>query len=141
MARWGTGHALSLFPHSLECHEIEQLASAPPLPAARHRPICPEMIKPSPLDDPTSAAFAWARWKRMMKLMGAVTGVTVVAILVYLWFAGPAMSIHFYIATGLGVTASMLLMGALMGLVFMSNGTGHDDSIATNVDESRDTEN
>ena len=38
------------------------------------------------------------------------------------------MSIHFYIATGLGVAAAMMLMAALMGLVFMSNGTGHDAS-------------
>ena len=93
------------------------------------------MSKPSPLDDPDNAAYAWARWKRMMRLMGAMTAVTVVAILAYLRFAGPPMSIHFYIATGLGVTASMLLMGALMGLVFMSNATGHDKSIAGTGDE------
>jgi len=76
----------------------------------------------------------------MMRLMGGITGVTVVAILGYLWFAGPAMSIHFYIATALGVGASMLLMGALMGLVFMSNGTGHDESVSTMGDEPRDKE-
>jgi len=87
------------------------------------------MAQHSPLDDPERAAFAWARFKRMMWLMGSVTAVTVVAVLVYLWATVTEMSIHFYIATGLGVGVSMLLMSALMGLVFMSNGTGHDESI------------
>jgi magnesium-transporting ATPase (P-type) len=92
------------------------------------------MSQKSPLDDPESAAFAWARWKRMMGLMGALTAVTVVAVLVYLWATVTEMSIHFYIATGLGVGLSMLLMSALMGLVFMSNGTGHDESVSDRRD-------
>lgn len=93
------------------------------------------MPKPSPLDDPRSAAFAFARWKRMMKLMGAITAVTVAAILAYIWLTQPDVSIHFFIAVGLGVGASMLLMGALMGLVFLSNGTGHDESVRNPLDE------
>lgn len=88
----------------------------------------------SPLDDHASAAFAWARWKRMMRLMAIATAVTVAAILAYLWVSGTAMSIHFYIAVALGVSASMMLMGALMGLVFLSNGTGHDASVVDPLD-------
>lgn len=65
----------------------------------------------------------------MMRLMGALTLLTVIAVLAYLWLTVSDVSIHFYIATGLGVGASMLLMSALMGLVFLSNGTGHDASI------------
>lgn len=65
----------------------------------------------------------------MMLLMGSITALTVVLVLAYLWATIPQVSIHFYIATGLGVGVSMLLMSALMGLVFMSNGTGHDESI------------
>jgi hypothetical protein len=95
------------------------------------------MTAPSPLDDPASATFAWARWKRMMRMMGAATVVTVTAILGYLWVSDTAMSIHFYIAVGLGVGASMMLMGALMGLVFLSNGTGHDASVADPLDRDR----
>lgn len=87
------------------------------------------MANPSPLDDPKSAAYAWTRYKRMMRLMGAVTLATVIAVLFYLSQTENDLSIHFYIATALGVGVSMLLMGALMGLVFMSNGTGHDDSV------------
>ena len=39
------------------------------------------------------------------------------------------VSIHFYIATALGIGFTMLLTSALMGLVFLSSGTGHDESI------------
>jgi hypothetical protein len=95
------------------------------------------MPAPSPLDDPDKAAFAWARWKRMMRIMGVATGVTVVAILAYLAATGTGMSIHFYIAVALGVGASMMLMGALMGLVFLSNGTGHDASVVDPLDRDR----
>ncbi|MCT2557887.1 hypothetical protein N0B51_02705 [Tsuneonella sp. YG55] len=87
------------------------------------------MTSPSPLDDPENAAFAWARWRRMMRLMIAITIVAVLGVLAYVRMELPEVSIHFYIAVGLGVGLSMLLMSALMGLVFMSNGTGHDDSV------------
>ena len=39
------------------------------------------------------------------------------------------MSPHFFIAVALGIGFSMMLTSALMGLVFLSNGTGHDESI------------
>lgn len=93
------------------------------------------MVKPSPLDDPTSAAFAWGRFKRIMKLMSVVTAVIVIAALAYLWLTVGAVPIHFYIAAALGIGFSMLLMSALMGLVFMSNGTGHDESIGEASDD------
>lgn len=64
-----------------------------------------------------------------MRLMVAITIVAVIGALAYLRVTLPDASIHFYIAAGLGVGLSMLLMGALMGLVFMSNGTGHDESV------------
>ena len=88
------------------------------------------MTRRSPLDDPAIAAYAWARYKRLMRWM-------------FGW--SPAggdrsrwrcstrrdglVSIHFYIATALGVGFAMLLMAALMGLVFLSSGTGHDESV------------
>ena len=42
---------------------------------------------------------------------------------------GGAISVHFYIAVALGIAFTMLLGGGLMGLVFLSNGTGHDESV------------
>lgn len=88
------------------------------------------MARKSPLEDAPTAAFAWKRWRRMMALMAAVTGLTVGA--AFAWFAtgDEPVSIHFYIATALGIGVMMLLTGALMGLVFLSNGTGHDDAVA-----------
>ena len=39
------------------------------------------------------------------------------------------ISVHFYIAVALGISFTMLLGGGLMGLAFLSNGTGHDASV------------
>jgi predicted glycosyltransferase len=47
------------------------------------------------------------------------------------------VSIHFYIATALGIGATMLLTSALMGLLFLSHGTGHDDVIVDKLEEER----
>ena len=45
------------------------------------------------------------------------------------------VSVHFYISTALGIGFAMLLMSALMGLVFLSSGTGHDETIIDPLDE------
>ena len=92
------------------------------------------MARKSPLDDRQTAAFAWARWRRMMAFMLAVTLLTVGLALAWLSQSEEPVSIHFYIATGLGIGLMMLLTGALMGLVFLSNGTGHDDAIGKDID-------
>jgi hypothetical protein len=87
------------------------------------------MAPQSPLDDPRFAAFAWARYRRLMRWMTAITLAVIVGAVVLLYSTNAFVSIHFYIATALGIGFAMLLMAALMGLVFMSSGTGHDDSI------------
>lgn len=96
------------------------------------------MTGKSPLDDASTSAFAWKRWRRMMALMGVVTTLTIVA--AFTWFAtgDEPVSIHFYIATALGIGVMMLLTGALMGLVFLSNGTGHDEAIGDDRSRKRD---
>lgn len=87
------------------------------------------MVNKSPLDDPETAAHAWARYRQIMRLLLAVT-ITVVVIALGLLFAfNGAISVHFYIAVALGISFTMLLGGGLMGLVFLSNGTGHDESV------------
>ena len=86
----------------------------------------------SPLDDPQVAAFAWARYKRLMRWMMLVTLTMVVGAVAMLYRDNGPISIHFYIATALGISFAMLLMSALMGLVFLSNGTGHDDALTDN---------
>jgi hypothetical protein len=87
------------------------------------------MVPRSPLDDPRIAAFAWARFRRLMWLMLGVTTTVVVLAMVVLYRHNGLVSIHLYIATALGISFAMLLMSALMGLVFLSHGTGHDDAV------------
>lgn len=87
------------------------------------------MPKKSNLDDPEYANFAWGRYRKLMWFMTAVTLVVVVVALGTLYSIHGMVSMHMYIAAALGVGATMLLTAALMGLVFMSSGTGHDESI------------
>ena len=87
------------------------------------------MVQKSPLDDPINAAYAWARYRQIMKVLMAVTVVTVALALVALFISNGAISVHYYIAVALGISFTMLLGGGLMGLAFLSNGTGHDESV------------
>jgi len=96
------------------------------------------MIVPkSPLDDPEKAAFAWARFRRLMRLMLTVTLAMVIGAMYLLYRSNGLVSVHFYIATALGIGFAMLLMSALMGLVFLSSGTGHDESIVDPLEDER----
>ena len=88
------------------------------------------MTQHSPLDDPRIAAHAWARFKRLMRWMFGVTLLVVLGFMALIYSRGEPVSIHFYIATALGVGFATMLMSALMGLVFLSSGTGHDESVA-----------
>lgn len=88
------------------------------------------MTRHSPLDEPDKAAHAWARYRRLMRGMFVFTLVVIAAALGALYAMGAIVSIHFVIATALGIGAAMLLMAALMGLVFLSSGTGHDEAVA-----------
>ncbi|MFA7586735.1 MAG: hypothetical protein WCY11_11170 [Novosphingobium sp.] len=98
------------------------------------------MINRSPLEDPEAAAFAWARFRRVMRWMFLITLVMVIGGMVALYRENGMVSIHFYIATALGIGFTMLLTSALMGLLFLSSGTGHDDAIIdpTQDHQSRD---
>ncbi|HEU0283938.1 MAG TPA: hypothetical protein VFR52_02215 [Sphingomicrobium sp.] len=67
------------------------------------------------------------RFRRIMKWM-ALFAITVAAIAVLLVARGQeGVHIHMMIATALGAGLSVLLAGALMSLVFLSNSSGHDD--------------
>lgn len=85
---------------------------------------------PAPdLDDPDYAAHAWARYRRLMRWMVLVAVLAVIASLTALWLYYGPMPIHMMIATIAGVGAMVLLAAALMGLVFLSSGSGHDERI------------
>lgn len=96
------------------------------------------MIPGSPLDDPAKAAYAWARYKRLLRLMSALTLVVTLLALGVLYRSNGMVSIHYYIATALGIGFTMLLASALMGLVFLSSGTGHDESIIDPLNDDKE---
>ncbi|HEY6816909.1 MAG TPA: hypothetical protein VI168_15340 [Croceibacterium sp.] len=115
----------------------DRAAKAESLPTRGRIAIWAAMTRRSPLDDPNIAAHAWARYKRLMRWMFAFTGVVVVGALGLVWMRVGVPSVHLFIATGLGVGLATLLMSALMGLVFLSSGTGHDESV-TGEDDDQD---
>lgn len=88
------------------------------------------MVKESPLDQKRTAEIAWARYRRLMLGMSAVSLVAVAAALLWLSYElDEGLTIHMIIATAAGVGLSVMLGAALMGLVFLSSGSGHDDAI------------
>ena len=93
------------------------------------------MIPRSPLEDPQKAAHAWARYRRIMRYMMTVTVALVIASVILLYRSNGMVSVHFYIAAALGIGFTMLLASALMGLVFLSSGTGHDESVVDPLDD------
>ena len=93
------------------------------------------MARRSPLDNPQTAAHAWARYRRLMRLMFGITVATVIIAITAIYKEVGAVSPHYFIAAALGVGFSMLLMSALMGLVFLSSGTGHDEAVDRGVED------
>lgn len=85
----------------------------------RHDPVPPHLKR---------AATAWARYKRIMRWMVLASALTVAAALIWLDSVSGPMPIHMIIATVAGVGLAMLVGTGLMGLVFLSNASGHDDA-------------
>ena len=81
------------------------------------------------LDDPDYARFAWGRYRRILGWMAAFAVALVAVALGWLGIARGEVPLHMAIAVTGGVFGTMVLTAALMGLVFLSSGTGHDDRI------------
>ena len=84
--------------------------------------------KPS-LGDADYAQFAWARYRRIMKWMLIPAIAAAFAALAWMHYYGGGLTIAVAIATTLGVGLTVLMAAALMGLVFLSSGSGHDDDV------------
>jgi hypothetical protein len=82
------------------------------------------------LSDPVQAARAWARYRWIMRWVIGAAMLSVAAALLYLKSDGSPLTATMVVATSAGVALSVLLAGALMGLIFLSSGTGHDDDVA-----------
>lgn len=88
----------------------------------RHDPI-PRRRKP----DYERAAIAWERYKKVMRWMVLLAAVTVALSLLYLEQSGAPMPLHLVVATIAGVGLTVLVGTGLMGLVFLSSRSGHDE--------------
>jgi hypothetical protein len=84
---------------------------------------------PSGLGDPDLADHAWARFRHLlawMTLAGALCAAGVIAVMAHL--QGPLHLVTMFAVIG-GVGGSVMLAGALMGLAFLSSGSGHDEDV------------
>jgi hypothetical protein len=70
-------------------------------------------------------------WMASVALVATTVAITILRV------RNPDASIHLYIAAAAGIFMSVLLGSALMGLVFLSSGTGHDEAIEDRLEEER----
>lgn len=90
--------------------------------------------RPPGLDDPAYAAFAWARYRRLLLWMLLASVIVAIGCVFGLTHFYGALGWIATLATFGGVIGSIMMAAALMGLTFLSSGTGHDE----NVDERDD---
>jgi hypothetical protein len=95
-------------------------------------------IPQSQLENPEYAAFAWDRYKRLMWWMTLASTFATVCGLGALWIMAGPIPWLMMLFTALGIFFSVLLAAVLMGLVFLSAGSGHDDVIADPFEELAD---
>ena len=85
--------------------------------------------RPPGLDDPDYARFAWARFRLLLAWMIAAGAAgAAAAIIAMAHIQGPLRIVSILAILG-GVGGSIVLAGALMGLAFLSSGTGHDEDV------------
>lgn len=85
----------------------------------RHDPVPPK---------PDASALAWTRYRNMMKWMALASAIAAAIAVAYLKATSDAMPWQMVVATIAGVGLSVLLGTALMGLVFLSDRSGHDEA-------------
>ena len=83
-----------------------------------HDPVPPSLER---------TALAWARYKALMSWMALAAFVAVLLAVLYLYLSGAEVRLHMVIATVAGVGVSVLLGTGLMGLVYFSSHSGHDE--------------
>ena len=93
------------------------------------------MPRPDPIPSPRLSLL---RQFRRIMLWVALFAIAIAAIAVLLVARGDGgVHVQMMIATALGAGLSVLLAGALMSLVFLSNSSGHDDQ-ANRFEEEQD---
>ena len=87
------------------------------------------MTQPRGLSDPDYAAFAWGRFRRILRWMAVLAAAFIAGAIVVLdKVYGPLGWVAILAVIG-GAGGSIMLAAVLMGLVFLSSGTGHDEAV------------
>ena len=86
------------------------------------------MPRPDPIPSPRHSALR--RFWRIMRYMALVSLATAAIAVVLVVRGSEGPQIHAMIATALGVGLTVFLAGALMGLIFMSSSSGHDELVS-----------
>ena len=84
---------------------------------------------PQGLDDPDYARFAWRRFRELMAWMTLAAAVCVAAVIAGMAYVQGPLHLVTMLAIIGGVGGSVMMAAALMGLVFLSSGTGHDEDV------------
>ena len=83
----------------------------------------------SGLDDDSYAAFAWGRFRRILGWMAVAAAVSAAGC--WWWIDSVYGPLNWVATLALlgGVFCTILMAGALMGLAFLSSGSGHDEAV------------
>lgn len=82
----------------------------------------------------TQARFAWDRFRTILWWMGGGSAI-VTAITVYLMYLSIGeLNIHVAIATAAGTFFTLMMAAVLMGLMFASSNTGHDEEVVDPIE-------
>ena len=85
--------------------------------------------RPPGLHDPDYAAFAWGRYRRILAWMTLAAAIAVgVALYILDRIYGPLSWFAIFAAIG-GFGGTIMMAAALMGLAFLSSGSGHDEDV------------
>ena len=93
----------------------------------------PSAETPAGLDDPHYAAFAWGRFRTIMAWMILAAAICAAGVIVAMAHLQGALHLVTMLAILGGVGGSVIMAGLLMGLVFLSSGSGHDEDV-TRID-------
>jgi len=71
----------------------------------------------------------WRRFRRLLAVAATVAAIAVAAALTGLAVQGIELRLPLVIAVTVGISGSIMLAATLMGLVFVSARSGHDDAV------------
>lgn len=81
------------------------------------------------LSDPEAADFAWRRFRKIFFYMNLVSLAVAGAGVGLIWLHSGGLPWIFAGLSFAGIYLTLLMAAALMGLMFLSNGTGHDADV------------